>query len=88
MSINLHSRSFLSLRDFTPEEIAYLLNLAAELKAAKLAGTEVKHLVDQELALIFEKDSTRTRVGFEVAACAAPKSFGQSPPSLPRRRRS
>jgi ornithine carbamoyltransferase len=68
MSKNLHNRSFLALRDFTPDEIDFLLHLAADLKAAKYAGTEVQHLVGREIVLIFEKDSTRTRVGFEVAA--------------------
>jgi ornithine carbamoyltransferase len=68
MSINLHNRSFLTLRDFTPAEIGFLLHLSADLKAAKYAGTEVQRLVGKEIALIFEKDSTRTRVGFEVAA--------------------
>ncbi len=68
MSINLHNRSFLTLRDFTPAEIAFLLHLSADLKAAKSAGTEVQRLTGKEIALIFEKDSTRTRVGFEVAA--------------------
>ena len=68
MPIDLHNRSFLALRDFTPDEIGFLLHLAADLKAAKRAGTEVRHLVGREIVLIFEKDSTRTRVGFEVAA--------------------
>lgn len=68
MSINLHNRSFLTLGDFTPAEIEFLLHLSADLKAAKYAGTEVQRLVGKEIALIFEKDSTRTRVGFEVAA--------------------
>ncbi len=68
MSRNLHNRSFLTLRDFTPAEITLLLDLAAELKRAKYAGTEVPRLTGKEIALIFEKDSTRTRVGFEVAA--------------------
>jgi ornithine carbamoyltransferase len=68
MSKNLHNRSFLALRDFSPDEIDFLLRLAADLKAAKYAGTEVQHLVGREIVLIFEKDSTRTRVGFEVAA--------------------
>ena len=68
MSKNLHNRSFLSLRDYTPDEIAFLLNLATDLKRAKAAGTEVPRLTGKEIALIFEKDSTRTRVGFEVAA--------------------
>src|SRR4051794_23618148 len=66
--VNLHGRSFLRLADFTPEEIIYLLDLAAELKAAKREGREEQHLVGREVALIFEKDSTRTRCAFEVAA--------------------
>lgn len=68
MSYNLHGRSFLKLTDFTPAEIGFLLKLAAELKAAKYAGTERPRLERKAIALIFEKDSTRTRVGFEVAA--------------------
>lgn len=68
MAYNLKNRHFLTLRDFTPEEIAFLLKLSADLKAAKYAGTEVPTLTGREIALIFEKDSTRTRVGFEVAA--------------------
>lgn len=68
MSYNLKYRHFLSLRDFTPGEIGYLLKLSADLKAAKHAGTEQPGLKGKELALIFEKDSTRTRAGFEVAA--------------------
>lgn len=68
MSFNLRNRSFLTLRDFSPREISFLLKLAADLKAAKYAGTEVRRLQDKDIALIFEKDSTRTRVGFEVAA--------------------
>jgi ornithine carbamoyltransferase len=68
MAINLIGRHVLALRDFSPAEIAHLLRLAADLKAAKQAGTEVPRLVGREIALIFEKDSTRTRAGFEVAA--------------------
>ena len=68
MAFNLRNRHFLTLRDFAPKEIAFLLKLAADLKAAKYAGTEVPTLTGKEIALIFEKDSTRTRVGFEVAA--------------------
>jgi ornithine carbamoyltransferase len=68
MSFNLKNRSFLSLRDFTPQEIKFLLKLAADLKAAKYTGTEQPTLTGREIALIFEKNSTRTRVGFEVAA--------------------
>src|SRR6476646_8679106 len=66
--INLHGRSFLKLADFSADEIVYLLDLAAQLKAAKKDGTEVQHLERKEIALIFEKDSTRTRCAFEVAA--------------------
>ena len=68
MSFNLRNRHFLKLDDFTPREIKFLLQLSAELKAAKYAGTEVQHLQGKQIALIFEKDSTRTRCGFEVAA--------------------
>ncbi|MAC99456.1 ornithine carbamoyltransferase [Pseudomonas abyssi] len=68
MAFNLKNRSFLTLRDFTPKEIAFLLKLAADLKAAKYAGTEQPGLQGKDIALIFEKSSTRTRVGFEVAA--------------------
>ncbi|MFP7671854.1 ornithine carbamoyltransferase [Marivita sp. S0852] len=68
MAFNLKNRHFLTLRDFSPQEIGFLLKLSADLKAAKYAGTEVPTLKGREIALIFEKDSTRTRVGFEVAA--------------------
>ncbi len=68
MPINLRGRSVLSLGDFSPEEIRYLLRLAAELKAAKYGGYEQPRLLRKNIALIFEKDSTRTRTGFEVAA--------------------
>jgi len=68
MAFNLRNRHFLKLDDFTQQEIGFLLQLATELKAAKYAGTEVQHLKGKEIALIFEKDSTRTRSGFEVAA--------------------
>jgi ornithine carbamoyltransferase len=68
MSINLHNRHFLKLLDFTPEEIAYLLDLAENLKKAKHDGTEKQHLKGKNIALIFEKASTRTRCAFEVAA--------------------
>jgi ornithine carbamoyltransferase len=70
MAFNLHNRSFLKLDDFTSQEIAFLLRLSAELKAAKYAGTEQPRLRGKQIALIFEKDSTRTRSGFEVAAYA------------------
>jgi ornithine carbamoyltransferase len=68
MSHNLHNRHFLKLLDFTPEEITYLLNLAAKLKEAKHNGTEKQYLKGKNIALIFEKASTRTRCAFEVAA--------------------
>lgn len=68
MAFNLRDRDLLTLRDFTPEEIRYLLKLSADLKAAKYAGTEQPRLQGKNIALIFEKDSTRTRVSFEVAA--------------------
>lgn len=68
MAFNLKNRHFLTLRDFTPREIGFLLKLSADLKTAKYAGTEVPQLRGKDIALIFEKNSTRTRVGFEVAA--------------------
>ena len=68
MAINLKNRHFLRLDDFTQEEIGYLLQLSAELKAAKYAGTEQQRLRGKNIALIFQKDSTRTRIAFEVAA--------------------
>lgn len=68
MAINLHNRHFLKLLDFTPEEIRYLLALSAELKKTKYDGTEIQYLKGKNIALIFEKASTRTRCAFEVAA--------------------
>ncbi len=68
MAFNLKNRNFLKLLDFTPAEIKYLLNLAADLKRAKYSGTETPCLKGKNIALIFEKDSTRTRCAFEVAA--------------------
>jgi ornithine carbamoyltransferase len=64
----LKNRHFLKLLDYSRNEIDYLLALAAELKAAKKSGNEKKHLVGKNIALIFEKTSTRTRCAFEVAA--------------------
>jgi ornithine carbamoyltransferase len=66
--IDLRGKHLLRLADFSPEEISYLIELAAELKAAKKEGREEQKLVGKEIALIFEKDSTRTRCAFEVAA--------------------
>ena len=66
--VDLRGRHLMKLEDFSPEEITYLLDLAAELKAAKKEGREEQKLVGKEIALIFEKDSTRTRCAFEVAA--------------------
>ncbi|AKG69587.1 MULTISPECIES: ornithine carbamoyltransferase [Serratia] len=63
-----YSRHFLRLMDFTPSEIQSLLQLAADLKQAKKQGQETRHLQGKNIALIFEKDSTRTRCSFEVAA--------------------
>jgi ornithine carbamoyltransferase len=66
--VNLKGRHFLNLADFSAAEIHYLLDLSAELKAQKKAGTEVERLRQKEICLIFEKTSTRTRCSFEVAA--------------------
>lgn len=68
MAFNLRNRSFLKLLDFTPQEIKYLLDLSKDLKAAKYAGTERQRLKGKNVVLLFEKDSTRTRCAFEVAA--------------------
>lgn len=68
MAFNLRNRNFLKLLDFTPEEIKFLLNLSAELKKAKYTGTEQPRLKGKNIVLLFEKDSTRTRCSFEVAA--------------------
>ncbi len=66
--MQLQNRDFLKLLDFSGEEIAYLLRLAAHLKAAKKSGQEVQYLQGKNIVLLFEKDSTRTRCAFEVAA--------------------
>jgi len=68
MKVNLKNRSFLKLLDFTPGEIQYLLQLSGELKNAKHSGTEKPGLTGKNIALIFEKTSTRTRCAFEVAS--------------------
>ena len=68
MPVNLRHRSVLEMSDFSREEIRYLLDLSAELKRAKAAGTESRRLTGKNLCLIFEKTSTRTRCAFEVAA--------------------
>ena len=68
MPFNLKNRDLLTLRDYTAQEIEFLLKLSADLKAAKYAGTEQQKLQGKNIALIFEKDSTRTRISFEVAA--------------------
>lgn len=68
MAFNLRNRNFLKLLDFTPKEIDFLLSLSRDLKRAKYAGCEKKSLVGKNIALIFEKSSTRTRCAFEVAA--------------------
>jgi ornithine carbamoyltransferase len=68
MALNLHGRSFLKELDFTPDELRFLLKLSQDLKAAKYGGYEEKRLVGKEIALIFEKSSTRTMTSFEVAA--------------------
>jgi ornithine carbamoyltransferase len=65
---NIHNRSLLTLAEYSPREIRYLLDLARDLKRAKYAGTENPRLTNKNIALIFEKTSTRTRCAFEVAA--------------------
>lgn len=68
MPVNLKSRSLMTLLDCSPDELRFLLKLATTLKAAKYGGYEVPRLKGKNIALIFEKDSTRTRAAFEVAA--------------------
>ncbi|EJB8417320.1 TPA: ornithine carbamoyltransferase [Vibrio vulnificus] len=68
MAFNLRNRNFLKLLDFSTKEIQFLIDLSADLKKAKYAGTEQKKLLGKNIALIFEKASTRTRCAFEVAA--------------------
>jgi ornithine carbamoyltransferase len=68
MPFNLHGRSFVKLLDFSPDEIRFLLRLSGDLKAAKYGGYERRSLEGKNIALIFEKTSTRTRTAFEVAA--------------------
>src|SRR5690349_11836552 len=67
-TIDLRGRHFLTLADYTAEELEYLLHLAGQLKQDKLRRREFRHLTGRQIALIFEKDSTRTRCAFEVAA--------------------
>ena len=68
MPVNLRHRDFANLLDFTPTEIKFLLQLARDLKAAKYGGYERPQLAGKNIALIFEKTSTRTRCAFEIAA--------------------
>jgi ornithine carbamoyltransferase len=68
MAFNLRNRSFLKELDFAPQELKFLLDLSLDLKKARYAGTEQQRLKGKNIALIFEKDSTRTRCAFEVAA--------------------
>src|SRR5512133_2341576 len=68
MAFNLRNRNFLKLLDFTPQEIRFLIDLSFQLKKAKYSGTEQPRLKGKNIALIFEKTSTRTRCSFEVAA--------------------
>lgn len=68
MAFNLRNRNFLKLLDYTPEEIRFLLDLSFSLKKAKYTGTEQENLKGKNIALIFEKTSTRTRCAFEAAA--------------------
>ena len=68
MAVNLKGRSFLSLADFTPEELRYLLDLGHDLKAKRRAGVCAPTIQGKHIVLLFEKTSTRTRCSFEVAA--------------------
>ena len=68
MPVNLRNRNFITLKVFSKKEILYLLDLANNLKRAKYTGNEQQKLKGKNIALIFEKSSTRTRCAFEVAA--------------------
>lgn len=68
MGVNVRGRSLLTLLDYTPEEINYLLELAAEFKRMKYSGMAHRWLRDKQIVLLFEKTSTRTRCAFEVGA--------------------
>ncbi|MGN1389491.1 MAG: ornithine carbamoyltransferase, partial [Bulleidia sp.] len=68
MGVNIRGRSFLTLLDFTPEEINYLLDLASEFKKLKANGVDHSFLKGKQVVLLFEKTSTRTRCAFEVGA--------------------
>ena len=81
MSVNLKGRSFLTLKDYTPEEIEYLVDLAIDLKAKKKAGIFERHMANKNVALIFEKPSTRTRCAFTIGAIdegAHPEYLGKN----------
>ncbi|MBQ7307478.1 MAG: ornithine carbamoyltransferase [Clostridia bacterium] len=66
--MNLYKRNFLTLLDYTPEEINYLIDLSIDLKKKKKEGVDTRHLTGKNIVLLFEKDSTRTRCSFEIAA--------------------
>jgi len=68
MPVNLRNRNFITLKDFSKNEILYFLDLSRDLKRAKYTGNEQQKLKGKNIALIFEKSSTRTRCAFEVAA--------------------
>ena len=92
MGLNIRGRSFLTLLDFTPEEINYLIDLAVEFKRLKNNGVEHKWLSDKQIVLLFEKTSTRTRCAFEVGArdLGMGVTFldsGSSQEGIPRRHR-
>ena len=98
MAFNIRDRSLLTLDDHTAREMRYLLDLSRDLKRAKYTGTERPHLQGKNIALIFEKTSTRTRCAFEVAAhdqgahvtyidpCVADRSQGKHERHRPRAR--
>ncbi len=85
MSFNLRNRSLLTVQDLTQREFRFLLDLAQDLKHAKYARTEQKHLAGKTICLIFEKTSTRTRCAFEVA-CLRPGRPRHLPRPLRARR--
>lgn len=84
MAFNIHNRNLLSLEHHTTRELRYLLDLSRDLKRAKYTGTEQQHLKGNNIALIFEKTSTRTRCAFEWRPMTKAPTSPTSTPTLRR----
>ncbi|VFT23616.1 ornithine carbamoyltransferase [Pseudomonas aeruginosa] len=85
MAFNMHNRNLLSLMHHSTRELRYLLDLSRDLKRAKYTGTEQQHLKRKNIALIFEKTSTRTRCAFEVAGLRPGRQRHLTSTRTPRR---